>query len=619
MSDEPRNPTYVIADYERAILGSEGSGFEATKTALEHLVQFTNQGGLRERGNSAVVCESHYTRFCAAFSAYLANDHTPINAAQLDYFCQRKQVLAYCFAVSGYRNMGHLPNIMARKNGEELQIAAIRVPLLLAVIDLDSLTDDLIEEAKAQRPEVFLKLVLGWLGQRAVLTEKAEANRAKLLALGPLLRTAKITDRDIHPLVNAWMYCSYAEVPTKNQIKDALNALLKERMLEAGLQAKPVTYVRKSRPKMLVIHERFNTHHAMYRCYAPSLRDLTKYFDLVAVVEDRYIDDEGVALFSEVVKLQGTPDIGGLVKVVQNLAPDIIYYPSIGMTHWAIMLANLRLAPIQFMSHGHPASSMTQTIDYAYVNDLEGDWTHLHSEKLLVGNNVATFSPPKGLPDDLPPIQEPSDREVRIAVNSKVMKLSHRLLSICRRIEQDSHYPVRFSFFPGERFLFFDGLVAAIQAQLPMADVIPYVGYENFIAEVSKCDLALAAFPFGNTNSTVDTCLLGMPTVAHFGLETSAQSDKLVLNTAGLADWLICDSDELYYETALALVNDPSLRAKALNGLSRSAIRANIFKKSRDDEDNPFADVIWWAYNNHPTIQADENRVFHHSDILGSM
>ena len=110
-----------------------------------------------------------------------------------------------------------------------------------------------------------------------------------------------------------------------------------------------------------------------------------------------------------------------------------------------------------------------------------------------------------------------------------------------------------------------------------------------------------------------------MPTVAHFGLETSAQSDKLVLNTAGLADWLICNSDELYYETALALVNDPSLRAKALNGLSRSAIRANIFKKNRDDEDNPFADVIWWAYNNHLTIQADENRVFHYKDILGSM
>ena len=100
MSDEPRNPTSVIADYERAILGSEGRGFEATKTALEHLIQFTNQGGLQERGNSVVICESHYTRFCAAFSAYIASDDTTITSAQLDYFLRG---VKYVFQIICYR------------------------------------------------------------------------------------------------------------------------------------------------------------------------------------------------------------------------------------------------------------------------------------------------------------------------------------------------------------------------------------------------------------------------------------------------------------------------------------------------------------------------------------
>ena len=616
MAEEPRNPTTVIAEYEDAVFNAETCNFDATKTALEELILFTNKGGLRERGNSPRICENHYTRFCAAFSVYLVSTTEAVSSDQLDYFCKRKQTLAYCFAASGYRTMGYLQRLLAKDVNGKLQIEARRVPLLLAVIDLDSLTDDLIEQAVAQPPEVLLKLVVGWLGQRAVMTEKAETNRTKILSLGPAIEHAQITDNDILPIVNSWMYCSYAEVSSKNQIKSYFNKLLKKRLDEAGVIPRAVTYIRKDRPKLLVIHERFNTHHAMYRCYAPSIRDLSQYFELVALVEEKHINAEGEALFDSVLKLDPIPPIDQIVKLIGQIGPDMIYYPSIGMAHWVIMLAAMRLAPIQLMSHGHPASSMFPNIDYAYVNDLEGEWAHLHSEKLLVGNNIATFSPHEALPLDLPQIPEPSDRVVRIAVNSKVMKLSYRLLKICQRISENAKYPIRFSFFPGERHLLFDGLVAAIQAQLPEADVIPYVGYETFISEMAKCDLALAAFPFGNTNSTVDTCLLGMPTVAHFGLETSAQSDKLVLNTAGFKDWLVCETDEEYYKTALSLVNDPALRSSALNGLDRATIRNNLFKDAPEDEDNPFADVIWWAYNNHPKIQATDRKVFHHRDIL---
>ena len=144
-----------------------------------------------------------------------------------------------------------------------------------------------------------------------------------------------------------------------------------------------------------------------------------------------------------------------------------------------------------------------------------------------------------------------SDREVRIAVNSKVMKLSWRLLQICKRIEREASVPVRFSFFPGELHANLDGLHAAIQSQLPSAAIVPYVAYDKFLEEMCRCDLALAAFPFGNTNSTVDTCLLGLPTVVHFGPESPAQTDWLVMRTAGLPAWLVCDNDEDYFQSAL--------------------------------------------------------------------
>src|SRR2546429_306824 len=42
----------------------------------------------------------------------------------------------------------------------------------------------------------------------------------------------------------------------------------------------------------------------------------------------------------------------------------VVYYPDIGMTPQSILLANLRLAPIQIMSLGHPVSTWGSEIDY---------------------------------------------------------------------------------------------------------------------------------------------------------------------------------------------------------------------------------------------------------------
>jgi predicted O-linked N-acetylglucosamine transferase (SPINDLY family) len=47
--------------------------------------------------------------------------------------------------------------------------------------------------------------------------------------------------------------------------------------------------------------------------------------------------------------------------------PDIIYYPSIGMAIWVIAMASLRLAPIQVMTYGHPATSNSPYIDYGII------------------------------------------------------------------------------------------------------------------------------------------------------------------------------------------------------------------------------------------------------------
>jgi hypothetical protein len=378
-----------------------------------------------------------------------------------------------------------------------------------------------------------------------------------------------------------------------------------------------IAEVNRPKPKVVVVHERFIAAHAMFRCYAPLIRGLRNHFEVVAISEEETIDAESDDLFDHKILLpKGPKTIRSITDIVCKESPDIIYYPSLGMSHWTVLLAQLRLAPLQIMTHGHPATSMSPVIDYVYLNEIDGDLATQHSEKVLVGPSNLSFQPHSELPSHLPGLLPPSAREVRVAVNSKVMKLSPRLMDICERLCAESERPVRFSFFPGERNMLFDGLSAAIKTRLPSADVIPYVDYSQFLDEMAKCDLALAAFPFGNTNSTVDTSLLGLPTVVHCGDDSSGQTDSLVMRTAGLPEWLICRTDEEYFSTALSLINDPEKRLSAMEGLSREAIRDRLFGAAEKREDEVFAEMLWHAYLRHDQIQASEQRVFHYKEWL---
>lgn len=66
--------------------------------------------------------------------------------------------------------------------------------------------------------------------------------------------------------------------------------------------------------------------------------------------------------------IDGEVQLDGFRTAVERIAatrPDMVYYPSIGMDPNIIALVNLRLAPIQIISLGHPATSNTDTIDSA--------------------------------------------------------------------------------------------------------------------------------------------------------------------------------------------------------------------------------------------------------------
>jgi len=616
-AEEREQFEHVVSAFERASLeiGDEPD-FDTVIELIDRLERSLSRGGLQEHKVRLSQIENRYSRVAACLQQFIVHPKARVTHDQLYRLCRRKQTVVYIFNASGFHSMAHLVALAGEEIDGQYRITLQRAAVLLCFMGIDDITADLMDTVLLQPPRVLLTLMLGWLNQRSVITGRGEANRTRLLAAGQLIEDVEIVDRDIPLIVNAWMYCSYASSAKKHDIKHFFNRLLERRLTAAGVEAHPAPRRQVPKPKMLICHERFTYNHAMYRCYAPYIESLRKKFHLIAMADEHCIDDAACGMFDEVIKLeQPRPTVKKIVEMINEIQPDIVYYPSLGMSHWTVMLATLRLAPIQIATMGHPATTRSKAIDYVFCKHMDNDTSSLYSEFVLMGRRISLFAPHSDLPASLPELLPPSDRVVRIAINSKVMKLSHRLIDICKRLETATSKSLEFCFFPGERHLYFDGLCAAIKSQIPSATVFPYMGYVPFLEEIAKCDLALAAFPFGNTNSTVDTCLLGLPTVVHHGPEVPAQTDELVLESAGYSDWVVCKTDEEYFQAALKFIDDPALRKSASNGQTREQIARNLFNTQRFSEEEPFADLLWHVYTNHEELQKSAARSLSYKEI----
>lgn len=611
------SPSKIVQYVESTpIEGSSADQWSLVFGILDRISRFTEKGGLSERGMSSAPVSQFYTRIATVLTEFFVRPDTKTTLKVLDQLIRRKLLIHSIYDASGYRGTDHLKQQLASERiGSQFRYQGEKIILLFALLPLEDLSPKFIELALTNNNhEVRLSLLLGWLNQRAVLTKRAEAHRTRLLRSGAAVEGAVLRPALIGNAVNAYMYTSYASTPDKHTLKKTLNGLLKTVLTNTQVAPRPVELTLRTRPKIMVIHERFTSQHAMFRCYAPAIRALAKTFDVIAVSDEENMDAVSRALFKNCITLTPakTP-IAEIVDLIQDQEPDLIYYPSLGMSHWTTALSTLRLAPIQFVTLGHPATSQSDAIDYVFTSDMHGDLSEIFSEKVLVGPRKAMFEMPPVIPASrCPEIAAPAT--LKIAINSKVMKLSYRLIEICKKLEQGAERPIEFVIFPGERFHYFDGLAPKLRDHLPSAKVMPYVKYEDFIKELQTCHLALAAFPFGNTNSTVDTCLLGIPTVAHFGPESPAQSDRLVMQTIGLPDWLACDTDDEYYATALQLINDDDLRNGLRQQLLDTDIKGLIFDVEEEDIE-VFPKMIMWCYQNHHENQLSDQRVFHYRDL----
>jgi hypothetical protein len=568
------------------------------------------------------------TRIAAASATILADPAIVPDDGALAQLAVLGRAVDNLHALSGFGSADHILRLLGATDTESLAALAKRDPAAFRkaalLLPIDSRLPIDVEALFAGPPGLVLLAVLNLLCAKPIATEAGDARRHRLLALAERLPAAALPGSVDHLVVlgNAWMLCSYAEARDKHAIKRVLNHVLRDWVLRHGLRDAALPAERRlvARPTILFAAEIMHANHVQYRYFGQYLRQLATRFRLVLLTEEHQADSQARALFEETItfKRGSSPDyLKDVATRITALAPDIIFWPSVGMRHWGPPLANLRLAPIQLTALGHSASTFCDTIDYYLTEEgYVGDPSLFGERVVLLPDASLRF---EASPHYRPVAPQLRDRPnpLRVALPSNLLKLNPRFIAILRRIAREAGRPVQFHIFPNVGGLELAATRRALAASLPGAAVYPVLGYGDYLARLNQCDLNLSPFPFGGLHSVIDSLRQGLPVVALEGDEPHARTDSMLLRRLGMPEWLIALDEDAYVAAALRVIRDDALRLD----LSRQALALGIDRVMFGDATTPLgtdvAEAVWWIYRHHEAAMASGRKTFSVADRAG--
>jgi len=600
-----------LATFERAAYGRAPNRVDLLADILVALAT----GKVADDAASGGSPDQRLPRLAAAIAAVLADPTVAISQDQYDRMSFVVSDLRRLFQATGFDGTDFILRALSQ-GGMSSQLLASRLPL----VSLESELAWPPEFLSSLPPSAAQQTLAHLISTKPVMSARAQARRDKLLEYAPSLPPADFpcTPKHLVLLSSAWMLCSYAGTPNKHAIKRLFNQTLRRMAERWGFADLPMPEQReiKDRPRILFAAEIINSMHVQWRYFGQYLRQLRERFEMVLLTENVEVDDQVRTLFDEVYTFdRNAPEyLNGIYRVFVETAPDIIFYPSVGMRHWGPLFANLRLAPIQLTALGHSASTFCDTIDYylleeGYVSDpaLFGETVLTVPDESLIFERMPRYAPPA------PQIRAGPD-PLRIVLPSNALKLNPGFIALLARIRGATKRPVEFHFLPNARGLELAALTKAIHGVLPGARVHRIMPYARYIETISACDLNLSPYPFGGLHSVIDSLRQGLPVVAMECPEPHGRTDAMLLRRLGMPEWLIAKDEEEYVAAALRVIEDDGLRV----ALSEQALAIDVGTVMFGDADTPLrseiGDALWWTYRNHEAAQRDGRKLWSLAD-----
>lgn len=520
-----------------------------------------------------------WTRAAAAASSLLADKDLFFAPEWRQNILAHHRWLSTLFAATPFRNADHVMRALNTREGDDksdlnqlqigqadlLKFCLLYSPESEVPLDLDALW----EADKVLAAGLCLVL----LSPRFLGSMAAHSKREQIL---PWLtkRLDHIEDIEQLPmgvLHDLYMHCSYADRADKHDIKKAINSLIRRKLILNGFHDWDSTAYKPKKtgkPVLLVVLEWFTSGHSIYRTHSLTMEAAREHFHVVAMAYDNCTDPTTRQVFDEVVVIPRNNSLLDQLRQIQQEAKkrkvSVCYMPSVGMFPLTMWLTNLRVAPLQLMALGHPATTHAHAIDYVVVEEDYVGSDDCFSEQLLKLPSDGMPYRPSAAADGLKVIVKPrvNPDVVRIAMCATTMKLNPKFLHTCARIVQECSVPVHFHFLIGQaQGLTYPNVQRVVTQYLgDHVTVYPHQNYVAYMDIIAGCDMFINPFPFGNTNGIIDTISAGLVGICKTGPEVHEHIDEGLFRRLGLPDWMIAETVDDYVRAAVRLATNHSER-----------------------------------------------------------
>lgn len=336
-------------------------------------------------------------------------------------------------------------------------------------------------------------------------------------------------------------------------------------------------------PRRLAFVSRFFQDHSIGRLMVGLLTDLARRDDCEILVfhaaapRDDALRREIERLADATAVLPG--DLGQARETIARAAPDVLFYPDIGMDPVTYFLAFARLAPVQCATWGHPVTTGLPTIDYYLSCDAaepDGAGTHYTERLVRVG----------GLPFSYrrPPRPEPlkTRADFRLGAEETIYFLAQNLFKIHPDMDEPLAGILRRD--PRGIILMLEGQDSswgrAIRDRLrPRLGIdeervvfLPRQSHDDYMRLLALSDVSLDSFPFSGGNTTYQALAMGTPVVTLPGNFLRGRLSLAIYRHLEITDCVAADPAD-YAQIAVRLGTDKAFRKRVADRIEAGATR----------------------------------------------
>ncbi len=329
---------------------------------------------------------------------------------------------------------------------------------------------------------------------------------------------------------------------------------------------------RPAHPEVGIVLTHWRAGHAIERCIGPLVAQLRG-----PAVSVYYVGgDEAEARrtfsprwfaqgwrFTALGPARGLDALRAVARRIRADAPDLLYYPEVGLSPASRWLAAHRLARVQATGYGHPVTSGSPEVDYfvgGALVDGDPDAPTRYTERLVLlpGLGVGTAPPPR--PGDHAPEEDAPPRLVSLA---SADKLTPALLSAWRAILERT--PARLQLAPGlgpqRTQALSEALARALGPAAERVDLFRALPRQLAVDLAARADALLDSYPFGGFNTLVEALAAGRPVVSLRGADARTRFGPALVSLLDLPPELAPASEAGYVQAAARLATDASFAA----------------------------------------------------------